>query len=106
MSSVPIKIPGFMHAAVDGWFAICVVQFELRNISNETTRFYHVFSNLSPDLISNLPSTIITSKSYTKLREGVISMHEQSKLELFNRLIGATTMTGKPSTYLHELPVK
>ena len=30
-------------------------------------------------------------------------MHEQSKPELFNRLIGATIMTGKPSTYLHEL---
>ena len=30
-------------------------------------------------------------------------MHEQSKPELFNRLIGATTMTGKPSTYVHEL---
>ena len=92
-----------MYAAVDGWFAKCEAQFELRNISNETTRFYHVLSNLPPDLISNLPTTMITSKSYTELREAAINMHEQSKLELFNRLIGATTMTGKPSTYLHEL---
>ena len=103
ISTVSVKIPQFMHAAVDGWFAICEAQFELRNISNETTRFYHVLSNLPPDLISNLPTTTITSKSYTKLRDGIISMHEQSKPELFNRLIGATTMTGKPSTYLHEL---
>ena len=103
ISTVSVKIPQFMHAAVDGWFAICEAQFELGNISNETTRFYHVLSNLPPDLISNLPTTTITSKSYTKLRDGVISMHEQSKPELFNRLIGATTMTGKPSTYRHEL---
>ena len=105
VSSVSIKIPGFMHAAVDGWFAICEAQFELRNISNETTQFYHVLSNLPPDLITTPPITIITSKSYTKLREAIINVHEQSKLELFNRLIDATTITGKPSTYLHELMV-
>ena len=92
-----------MLAAVDGWFVICEAQFELGNISNEITRFYHIPCNLPPDLISNRPTTIITSKSFTKLRESVISMHEQSKPELFNRLIGATTMTGKPSRYLKEL---
>ena len=32
-----------------------------------------------------------------------MNMHEQSKPELFNRFIGATTVTGKLSTYLHEL---
>ena len=66
VSLVSVKIPGFMHAAVDGWFAICEAQFKLRNISNATTRFYHV--------LSNLPTTIITSKSYTELKEAVIDM--------------------------------
>lgn len=92
-----------MNAAVDDWFAICEVQFELRHITGEATRFYHVLSAKPPEIIASLPSAIIASKKYTELKEAIMVRHERTKPEMFAKLMAKTQPTGRPSAYIHEL---
>lgn len=86
---------------MDGWFAICETQFELRHITGEATRFYHVLPAMLPKLIASLPSAIIASKKYTELT--IMVQHERTKPEMFAKLMAKTQPTGRPSAYSHEL---
>ena len=101
--AVSIKVPAFMDTAANGWFAIIEAQFNLKNITNASTKFYHVLSNLPPDLIAQLSPTLLSNKSYEDLKEAVINIYEKTKPELFARLMNDTKMTGRPSFYLREL---
>lgn len=101
--AVSIKVPIFSETATAGWFSILESQFHLRSISVDETKFYHVISALPAELISKLPSALMTNKSYNDLKNAVISIHEKTKPELFARLINDTKMTGRPSYYLQEL---
>ena len=101
--AVSIKMPEFMHTAAESWFLILESQFHLKHITVEETKFYHVISCLPPTLLSKLPKTLITNKIYEDLKKSVIEVHEETKPELFSKLIATTKMTGRPSVYLQEL---
>ena len=100
---VTIKAPPFMETAVNGWFQILEAQFNLRNIVNEETKFYHVLANLPPETVSRIPSEIIENRRFTDLKTHVKELFEKTKPELFEKLISATSMTGKPSSFLQEI---
>ena len=102
-SAVAIKVPEFMETAVSGWFAIIEAQFHLRNVTDQTTKQYHVISHLPPDIVAKLSPSILTAQKYDELKEAVQSSYEKTKPELFSKLISETKMTGRPSAYLHEL---
>lgn len=103
--AVSIKIPAFMETAASGWFAIIEAQFDINKITVSATKFSHVLSNLPPDLVIKLAPELLTGKNYENLKEAVIAVHEQTKPELYAKLISgsASKMTGRPSYYLQEL---
>lgn len=94
-----------MNAAVDGWFAICEAQFELRHITGEGTKFYHILSVILSELIASLLSTITVSRKYMELKETIMVQHKRTKPEMFAKLMAKTQLKGRMSAYLHELMV-
>ena len=100
---VAVKVPPFMETAVPAWFKILEAQFHLSKIVCSQTKFYHALSSLPPDVITRMPAAAIEEEDYTKLKDAVISSYEQTKPELFERLISTTTMTGRPSIFLQDI---
>ena len=98
-----IKPPAFMDTAVEGWFAIMDAQFHLARITSAQSKFYHVLAALPPDTVSRLAPDVLSKATFEDLKQAVINLYAQSKPELFERLISKTQMTGRPSTFLHEL---
>ena len=98
-----IKPPAFMDTAVEGWFAIMDAQFHLARITSTRSQFYHVLAALPPDTVSRLAPDVLSKATFDDLKQAVIDLYAQSKPELFERLISKTQMTGRPSTFLHEL---
>lgn len=100
---VSIKAPSFMEDSAQAWFSILTAQFEIANIRSDRTKFFHTLASLPPDVVARLSPDILTSQSYIQLQGAVIHSYEKSKPELFERLISATVMTGRPSVFLQEL---
>ena len=101
--AVSIKPGIFKESAVTGWFLTLEAQFNLNKITNTTTKFYHVLAAVPPELATNLPQDIATSQDYDRLKETIIEIYEQTKPELFEKLISKTTLSGRPSIFLQEL---
>ena len=98
-----VKAPAFMDTAVEGWFAIMDAQFHLARVTSTQSKFYHVLAALPPDTVSRLAPDVLSKTTFEDLKQAVVSLYAQSKPELFERLISKTQMTGRPSTFLHEL---
>lgn len=102
---VTIKVPQFMEKCVEGWFAVLEAQFELNRITVSSTKFYNALSHLPTNIICKLTKEILESKDYNLLKDSVTSTYERSKSEMFEELLSATKMSGKPSIFLQELQV-
>ena len=103
VQQVSVKVPPFMETAVPAWFKIMEAQFHLARIVSSQTKFYHALSSLPPDVITRVPAAAIEDEDYPKLKDAIISSYEQTKPELFERLISTTTMTGRPSIFLQDI---
>ena len=101
--AVSIKPPAFSETSPALWFKIVEAQFSIRGISQTQTKYYHALANLPTEILDNVPPEIIEGENYDDLREAVISFYEQTKPELFAKLISSTGMTGRPSAYLRRL---
>jgi len=103
IQNVAIRPPAFMETAVNGWFPIMEAQFSLRNVTVSSTKFYHILSALPAEIVSKLPATVITSKSYETIKEAILSMYERTKPEMLDKLMATTSISGRPSIYLQEM---
>ena len=103
LQHVAIKAPEFMETAVIAWFQIMESQFLLKGVKSDETRFHHVVSVLPASIVAKITPELLTATSYIKLKEAVIAIYEQTKPELFEKLISSTTMSGRPSVYLQEM---
>ena len=93
----------FMETAVNGWFTILEAQFHLRNVTASKTKFYAVISSLPAEEVGKLTNAIFASQDYEELKRTLIEAHEQTKPEFLEKLMSATTISGRPSPYLHEM---
>ena len=75
----------------------------MRKITSEETKFYHALAALPPEIITRIPEEQISARAYSSLKEAVISAHERTKPELFEKLISTTKLTGRPSVFLQEI---
>ena len=100
---VNIKAPEFMETAVNGWFTILEAQFHLRNVTASKTKLYAVISSLPAEEVGKIPNTTLASQDYEEIKQTPIEAHERTKPELLEKLMSATTITGRPSAYLHEM---
>ena len=103
INQVNIRAPEFMESAVASWFEILDAQFHLRNITTQTTKFYHIVASLPANVVQRLPPAVLRSQNYDELRQSVISSYERSKPEMLDKLMQTRSMTGRPSVYMHEM---
>ena len=100
---VTIKMPDFMEGAVAGWFQILEAQFTLKGITQSSTKFLHVLATLPANIVCKIPEPIITSNKYDELKSAVLSIYEETKPELLDKLMSTSTLSGRPSIYLSEM---
>ena len=100
---VQMKAPTFMDDAVDAWFSILEAQFEICRVTTSSTKFFNTLSHLPPNVVKRLSKTILNSKNYDALKEAVITIYEQSKPELLDKLLESSRISGRPSLYLQEM---
>lgn len=101
---IAIKPPQFSSTHVNGWFEILEAQFELAKVTQESTKFYHALAALSADTVSRISNEILRKKEYETLKTTVKDIFEQSKSEIFQKLISTVSMgIGKPSQFLRDL---
>ena len=67
------------------------------------TKFYAIVSSLPAEEVGKLPNATLASKDHGELKRTLIEAHERTKPELLEKLMSATTISGRPSAYLHEL---
>ena len=102
-STVSVKPPTFMAANPTAWFVVMEAQFHLAHVTLPSTRFYHALAALPPEVVGQLPTTILTSQDYSALKDKVVELYESSKPEILDRFLRDRPMTGKPSHYLGEM---
>ena len=100
---VNIKAPEFMETAVNGWFTILEAQFHLRNVMASKTKFYAVVSSLPTEEVGKLPNATLASQNYEELKRTLIEAPERTKSGLLEKLMSTTTISWRPSAYLHEM---
>ena len=101
--AVDIKLPMFSEASPATWFKIMEAKFHIKSITQAKTKFFYVLAALPTEVLVSAPYSTIEQEDYDKLREAIVSFYEKTKPELFEKLISATAMTGRPSAYLREL---
>ena len=100
---VNIKAPEFMETVVNGWFTISEAEFHLRNVTASKTKFYAIISSLPAEEVGKLPNHIIASQNYEELKWILIEAHEQTKPELLEKLVSASTISERLSACLYEM---
>lgn len=96
MQQVNLKGSQFIEMSVAGWFTIIEVQFLLRKITVEDTKFYTIISTLPHKAVTILPASILQYKDYEQLKQSVLSAYEMTKPELLEKLMKTTTVSGHP----------
>ena len=103
VNHIAVKLPLFAEGQASSWFKIVEAQFSIANITQESTKFLHVLSVLPPALVSRLNPTVLDYFSYEQLKTNIVGLCERTKPELFESLIKETSMTGRPSVFLHDI---
>lgn len=81
MHQVSLKAPQFTEISIAGWFTIKEVQFHLKKVTAEDTKFYTIISAVPPDVVMNFSASILQSKDYEQLKQ---SANERTKLEFLD----------------------
>lgn len=107
ISAVGVKIPPFWAEEPALWFAQLEGQFNLANIVTDSTKFYHVVSNLEhryaaevKDIITKPPAI----EKYEKLKSELIYRLSVSKDRRVEELVSQAELGNrKPSQFLRHL---
>ena len=101
--AVSVKPIAFTESSPGLWFRRMEAQFSLASITVSSTKFNHALASLPSNVLENVPGDVLDSDDYESLKASLLCFYEQTKPELFSKLISTTTMTGRPSVYLREL---
>jgi len=90
VSAVAIKLPTFWTTQPAVWFTQAEAQFHIRNITEDTTKYYHVVSALDQatasrvlDVLSSPPAR----EKYKDLKEKLLATYGLSRRERASRLL-------------------
>jgi hypothetical protein len=99
---VTIKAPAFSENSVIFFFKVFDAQFKFGRITSDETKYFHAISSIPMEYLEILPRDVIDSNNYENLKSALIAAYEQSKPELFEKLISSKSFSGRPSTNLQE----
>jgi hypothetical protein len=107
ISRVAIRLPPFWAERPAVWFAQAEAQFSLAGISNETTKFYYVISQLDHWYAAEVEDVITSPPQqdpYTKLRTELLKRLSLSREQCAQQLLTFEEMGDrKPSQFLRHL---
>jgi len=100
-----VKIPIFFNN-VEIWFTQVDAAFQISNIKNQQTMYFHLLMNLPPNILESVSYAMDPNcdNPYNKLKQAVIKEMTVSFNQAMNRLIQKQSLDGrKPSQVLKEL---
>ncbi|XP_025836388.1 uncharacterized protein LOC112906452 [Agrilus planipennis] len=104
---VSVRLPAFMPAEPELWFAIVERNFEVSGVSAETTKFGYILSALDPKHVIEVKDIALSPPShepYKKLKEELIKRLSSSQEERTRRLLEHEAIGDrKPSQFLRHL---
>ena len=103
VSHIQVRPAEFSEASASAWFAILEAQFELARITQSSTKFFNALSVLPASLINRLSPDVIANKNFHELKSEILALVERTKPELFESLLAAESLTGRPSACLSKL---
>lgn len=106
-NAVAIKLPTFWAEQPAIWFLQAEAQFSLRNISDDTTKYYHVVAALDQttssriiDVLSNPP----TEDKYTAIKRRLLQIFSLSKRDRAAKLLHPSGLGDrKPTEIMDEM---
>ena len=109
-AGVMVKIPPFWPQEPDLWFCQIESQFVMRNITRSITKYHHVISALSNDVLIEIrdiisdPALPTSDDPYSTLKKAIIDRISQSEGKRLNLLLSAAEMGDRrPSQFLRYL---
>lgn len=104
---VAVKVPPFWAEEPALWFAQLEGQFMLANITTDTTKFYHVVSNLDHKYAAEVKDIITTPPAierYEKLKTALVSRLSASKEQRVEEIVSQAELGDrKPSQFLRHM---
>lgn len=102
-NAVTVKLPDFWTTRPLIWFAQAEAQFQLRNITQESTRFYYVVAALDANTAERVQDLVVTPPTdnpYTALKQRLTQAFSLSDRERAARLLDLDDLGDrKPSAY-------
>lgn len=102
-NAVAVKLPAFWSKRPHIWFAQAEAQFQLRNITQEATRFYHVVAALDATTAERVEDLIVTPPNadpYTVLKQRLTQAFSLSDRERAAQLLDLDDLGDrKPTAY-------
>ena len=107
MHAVALKLPTFWAEQPKIWFAQAEAQFALREITKETTKFYHVVSALDQQTAGRLLDVLDAppqGDSYTALKSRLLQTYGLGRRERATKLLHMSGLGDrKPSALMDEM---
>ena len=102
-----LKLPKFWETAATGWFAQAEAQFNLRGITDDDARFYHVVASLDPPAAAKAQSFVANpppTRKYAGLKAHLLKLFELSRPERARRLLNLPGLGDrKPSEHMEMM---
>ena len=107
VSGVSVKLPPFWSDDPQLWFAQVEAQFNTRNITVESTKFWHVVGSLDHKYAHEIRDLLLsppTHQPYTELRKTLVARLTASAQKRVRQLLHAEQLGDrKPSQFLRHL---
>ena len=105
--AVALKLPPFWPESAEVWFALAEAQFNIKGISNSTTKFYHCVATMSQDGASQMLDLIRdppASKPYVVFKSRLDKTYALNDYQRFESLI-SLPLSGdqKPSHLMNRM---
>ncbi len=102
-----LRIPDFYIAKPRLWFIQLEAQFDLANILDDRSRFFHVIASLPAEVASRIDFLIENPpdlNKYQALKEALLSAYEKSPLELCSQALTMASLGDRaPSQLMSDL---
>ncbi|KII71860.1 hypothetical protein RF11_01405 [Thelohanellus kitauei] len=106
-NAVVLKLPTFWTKAPDVWFTQTEAQFNIRKISDDSTRYYYVVASLDQETAANLRDLIgqpPEKNMYAVLKARLLKVYGLNSRSRAARLLDMTGLGDrKPSSLLSEM---
>lgn len=108
-TTAAISLPAFWPSRIELWFATAEARFDLAypKVTQETTKFNHVLTVLSPEIAEEVADLITkpdSTEPYTKLKQAIISRTSLSESQKLKQLLSGEELgSRKPSQLLRHM---